>query len=64
VLGDTLEHTHMLEQKPIEKTVEIEFRVSDFGAPDCPVRLLPGGARLARGRASPAQKPESARFTR
>jgi hypothetical protein len=31
-------------------------------APDCPVRPLPGGARLAQGKGFPTQKPESARF--
>jgi hypothetical protein len=31
-------------------------------APDCPVRPLPGGARLAQGKGFPMQKPESARF--
>jgi hypothetical protein len=29
---------------------------------DCPVRPLPGGARLAQGKGFPTQKPESARF--
>jgi hypothetical protein len=62
VLGDTLEHTHKLEQKPFEKQLKTENRVSGLGAPDCPVRPLPGGARLAQGKGFPTQKPESARF--
>jgi hypothetical protein len=36
--------------------------VSGLGAPDCPVRPLLGGARLAQGKGFPTQKPESARF--
>jgi hypothetical protein len=31
-------------------------------APDCPVHLLPGGARLSQGKGFPALKPESASF--
>jgi hypothetical protein len=32
---------------------KLKTRVSGFGAPDCPVRPLSSGARLARGRLFP-----------
>jgi hypothetical protein len=62
VLSDTLQHTHKLERKPNWKQHKTENRVSGLGAPDCLVRSLPGGARLAQAKGFPTQKPDSARF--
>jgi hypothetical protein len=39
-----------------KKQKKIETRVSGFGAPDCPVRPMSGGARLARGRSFPCEE--------